>query len=86
MNKAKAERIHARRRALERYGVEMGPATRRRIVSAIQRGDATFVRRRSLRVSIFDVALGDVAPMRVVYDRKRKELITVLPPPAARSA
>jgi hypothetical protein len=80
MSKAKAQRKHARVRAMERYGMEVGPATRRRIIAAIQGGSSFVVRKQSLRVTVHDVDL-DETRVRVVYDRQRKELVTFLPRP-----
>jgi len=81
VNKTKAMRRHARVRALERAGIEMGRATRLEIVGAIRAGQSTFVRRQSLRVSVHDVVLADGPKVRVVYDKTRTEIVTVLPPP-----
>ncbi len=81
--RVKAERAHAQRRALERYGLVCGRHTRQVIIAAITGGKgASFVRRSSLRVSIFDVQIEDGPLVRVAYDRKRKELVTFLPLPA----
>lgn len=78
MSKAKAQRRHARARALERYGVEVGPDTLRRIIADIQGGRSVVVQKQSLRVTVHDVEV-DGTRMRVVYDRQRKELATFLP-------
>jgi hypothetical protein len=78
--KRRSERLHARRRARERYGIEVGPATRKAILAAIANGRHTLVQRSSLRVSVHDVTV-DGIPMRVVLDRHRNELVTFLPRP-----
>jgi len=80
--KRHAQRLHAKRRAAERYGVNLNHALHVALVAAIQAGRATFVRRQSQRVSHFDVTLPTGATARVVYDRQRQVLITVLPPEA----
>lgn len=76
--KAKAQRRHARVRAMERYGMELGPATRGRIIDAIRTGRSSMVERQTLRVSVHDVTI-DERIVRVVYDRRRKEIVTFLP-------
>jgi hypothetical protein len=79
--KAKAQRLHARRRAVERYGIEMGRATRQEILASIRGSRSTCVERQSHRVSIHDVVLGDGVTVRVVYDRQSKEIVSFLPRP-----
>lgn len=77
MNKKKAERIHAKRRALERYNLNVTEEVRNVLKSKIVRGDGTFIRRTSRRVSVWEVAV-DAAVYKVVYDKQRKEIITFL--------
>lgn len=80
VTKAKAQRIHAKRRALQREAVLLTRADMRLMVQQIQAGKATFVRRQSLRVTLWDVAFRDhPVPMRVVYDKLRKNIVTILP-------
>lgn len=62
--------------------MEVGPATRARIISAIRDGRSRVVRRQSHRVTIHDVEL-DETVVRVVYDRRRGEVVTFLPVEAA---
>ncbi|HEX7277887.1 MAG TPA: hypothetical protein VF244_10975 [Acidimicrobiales bacterium] len=76
--KRDAERLHARIRARERYGIELGEASRSAIIRSIQTGTSTIVERQTNRVSVHDVDL-DGQVVRVVYDRARKELVTFLP-------
>lgn len=81
MNKQKAQRRHARIRALERAGIELSDAKRAEIIGLIRSGKSTMVQKQSLRVSVHDVTLRDGGGrVRVVYDRKRHELVTFLPP------
>lgn len=77
--KAEAQAIHARKRARERHGVELGADSLRKIVDVIQSSRSRLVERQSLRVSVHDVDL-DGATYRVVYDRNRKQVVTFLPP------
>ena len=78
--RAQSERIHFRRRALERYGLRLGDAAQDRIVEDIRAGRAVFVERQSHRVRIYDVQYAGQR-MRVVYDRKRRLLVSALPEP-----
>lgn len=77
-NKAHFQKIHAKRRALERYGFDLNNEKYNQIVRLIQRGEANFVRRQSLRVSIFSLFFEDKECV-VVYDRFRKSLASFLP-------
>jgi len=76
MTKAKAQTRHAKRRAMERYGITMNTES---LVRQIQTGqDAIFVWKQSRRVSHWDVVYkGEM--LRVVYDKERQTVITVLP-------
>jgi len=73
LSKKQSQEIHARRRAYERYGVFILPGAMDALVKTIQKGRAQFVKRQSNRISIFDVD-----NKRVVYDRKRKTIVTFL--------
>lgn len=87
VNKAHAQRAHARRRAMERYGINLGPASYERLVRLIQRSESyrkpakvVFVQKRSNRVRLFWVWSGeDGGWLPVVYDRIRKQIVTILP-------
>lgn len=56
MNKAKAQRHHARRRGAERYGLDLTNREMEEIVRAIQRGQARLVNKQSNRISVFDIS------------------------------
>ena len=77
--KKKSQTIHARRRALERYGIIVGPKAIKEIVNTIQRkrGGAEFVKRRTSRITIFDVPFRGKR-VRVVYDSQRKNIVSFL--------
>jgi hypothetical protein len=78
LSKKAAQRAHARRRARERYGVSLTKPSFHAIVQQIQNGKATFLGRTSLRVTEWIVPF-EGAKLRVVYDRKRKTIVTCLP-------
>jgi len=68
----------------QRFGIDLGERRRRLIVQAIQSGRAMFLRRQSQRVSHWRVEVDGVAVV-AVYDNRRKEIVTVLPPGAGGS-
>ena len=80
MRNLKGIRLHARQRAVERYGVSISDAKRRKIINLIHAGKTgRFVKRRSVRVSEWEIPL-DGETFRVLYDKRRKEIVTFLPP------
>lgn len=78
LSKTQALRAHMRRKAAERFHITLTKKDRRDLVQQIQSGKAEFVKRESHRVSHFIVTLGMVRAI-CVYDRLRKEPITLLP-------
>ncbi|HVH77971.1 MAG TPA: hypothetical protein VM782_01155 [Stellaceae bacterium] len=72
------ERRHAMQRASERYGLTLDRKLHKEILDKIQRGHCRLIQRQSLRVAIYDITLPE-ATVRVVYDRKRHELVSFLP-------
>ncbi len=80
MKGSKGIRIHARQRAIQRYGVSISDAKRRKIINLIHSGrTGQFVKRHSLRVTEWEIPL-DGETFRVLYDKKRKDIATFLPP------
>jgi len=79
MNKAKSQKIHARKRGMQRYGLQIGPKTYDLLCNKIRKGeDAVFLMRESNRVSHYAVKHdGDWIP--VVYDNNRSTIVTFLP-------
>lgn len=71
--------MHAKRRALERYGITLNRHDMRALVELIQSGRTEFVEHQSHRVSVHRVPLG-TQMARVVYDRQRQTIVTFLPP------
>jgi hypothetical protein len=78
MTKTQCIRIHLRRKAAERFNVVLTKKDRQDLVAQIASGKAVFVGRDSRRVSKFIVTLGDKKAI-CVYDRLRKEPVTLLP-------
>jgi len=77
-NKKSAQRIHFRRRSLQRYGISLGSEEQKEIAGIIRNGKALFVSRISARLSVFMVYYRDTE-LKVVYDSFRHSLATALP-------
>ncbi len=73
LRKVDRVRRHARRRFRQRVGETLTPQRHDELVRAIQAGLAEFIERPSRRVSIFRVD-----ELRLVYDRRRKLIVTVI--------
>lgn len=77
-DKGDAQRDHCKRRFKERYGIEFNRHLRREFVQLIQHNQCHFVEKQSNRVSVWDlIHEGNV--FRVVYDKQRKNIVTVFP-------
>lgn len=79
MNKRIAQRIHAKRRASERYGLTLNRHEMRGIVTQIRRGKAKFLSRESNRLTHW-IAKIHGNDTRIVYDSERHTIVTFLPP------
>ena len=79
MKRSRNIRVHARQRAVQRYGVNISNRKRREIIGMIHFGVGKFVKRRSVRVTEWEISLGGET-LRVLYDKTRKEIVTFLPP------
>ncbi len=78
LTKLEAERLHAKQRFLERYGIDFNRHMRREFERLIQCYQTHLIRKQSNETSVHDVIYeGEV--YRVVYDKNRKTIITVLP-------
>ncbi len=77
-NKTQALRIHAKRQALLRYNAALSSEDLAHLVNLIRDGRASFVVRKSLRVSCWKVPFKG-REMAVLYDRQRKMIVTFLP-------
>ena len=78
MRKKLSERVHAKRRLVERYGLELNRRELRELVSQIQEAKATHIETQSNRVSLWRVSHGTIEIV-VVYDKKRGTIVTALP-------
>ncbi len=77
-DKSDAQRDHAKRRFKERYGFDFNRNIRREFVGLIQHNQCHLIEKQSNRTSVWDVIYeGNV--FRVVYDKQRKNIVTVFP-------
>lgn len=77
--KKKCQEIHAKKRFLERYnGFDFTEKISKEFIRMIQNGLALCIEKQSNRVSIFKVFY-DNKDFNVVYDKKSKVVVTVLP-------
>jgi AraC-like DNA-binding protein len=77
--KKKCQMKHAKRRFQERFGMTLTQNIHEQMISDIRHGRAVFVQKQSNRVSVFDLTVEDT-PVRVVYDKQRRSIATVLDP------
>lgn len=77
-SKKKAQHLHAKRRFIERYGLEVNRKDLRFMINQIQNGKAKLIERQSHRVSKWRVKFAD-RNVYVVYDKMRKSIVTALP-------
>lgn len=80
--KRSALRVHARRRFASRLGVQLTRDLEAKIVARIRDGYASLVERQSNAIAVWELALPDdprATRIRVVYDRRRRCVVTVLP-------
>ena len=78
LSKKQCQQHHAKKRALERYGLNLITKDLRQLVLDIQNGKSKLIEQQSLRVSIREVEFNGEQVF-VVYDSKRKSIVTFLP-------
>lgn len=78
MEKHLAQRIHAKKRLQERMNVTVNRSDYRKLLDMILTGKAIYLGRRSNRISFFRLDI-EPEPIKVVYDSKRKTIVTVFP-------
>lgn len=78
MKKYRSQRIHAKKRFCQRFGLDLTSGSLSELARQIRDGEAEFVFRQSNRVSVWDVTY-QKRTFRVIYDGRTKEIVTVLP-------
>ncbi len=78
MNKKKAQRTHFQKRLLGRFGTYFSGAEIETIISEIKGNRTIHLGKKTNRVSAHGVTVSGILRV-VLYDKQRKELITVLP-------
>lgn len=79
--KVQMMRLHLKRQAAERFNIVLTKEGRRDLVNQITSGKARCIKTESRRVAHYIVRLGDKQAVQAicVYDRMRKEPVTLLP-------
>lgn len=77
-NKKYAQRIHAKSRAKERYGIDFTAQKRNEIIKMIKHDHVVSRKKQTNRTSIITIRYGDQL-IKLVYDKSRKEIVTFLP-------
>lgn len=80
LSKSQAQQIHARRQFRRRRNIDFTSELHHQVVEMISTHDARarFLEKQSNRVSVWEVPVSGIS-CRVVYDRKRRNIVTVLP-------
>lgn len=78
MKKAEAQYLHTKKRALERFGINLGLHQYQYLIHMIRTGKAKFIKRRSIRVSMWEVVLPDGSIAIAPYDKQRRRIITLM--------
>ena len=76
-SKKKCQQFHTKKRSLERFGIMLTERDQKQICMKIQNGDSIVYRKQSNRVVVHDVEYCG-RTIRVVYDKIRKSIATVL--------
>lgn len=79
--KSTAQRMHAKRKFLQRVGIKLTPELRRELSDKILSKEAELVHKQSNRVSIYDVEheiKGKKETFRLVFDLMRRNIVTIL--------
>lgn len=77
-NKSDAQYLHAKKRAMERYGLDYTKEIEKRFVGKIHRGEAHYMGKQSNRVTYYIINHEEYG-YAVVYDKLRKTIVTFLP-------
>ena len=79
-SKTESQTIHARKRFKERYYLSVSKQDMEKMVSQIRNHDkAVLIEKQTNRVSVWDLLWVDNQKIRVVYDRKRMNIVTAFP-------
>ena len=78
MKKYRSQRLHAKKRFLERCGIKLTTKDLDNLRSQIVDGNAELIRKQSNRVSVWKINFNGTE-VEVVYDKNTKNIVTVLP-------
>lgn len=79
MSKKQGQHVHAKKRALERYGLSYNRIVRKEIIKQIQnRQNARFLEKKTNRIVIWLVRHNEIE-YKIAYDKHRKNIASFLP-------
>ena len=78
MNKIKAQRIHAKNRFLERFGLYLNKSEYKDLITQIQTQKATCIGRDSNRITKWLVKYNN-EQLIAIYDKNRHQIVTFYP-------
>ncbi len=77
MNKSRAQTIHAKKRAKQRYNISLNAGSYKALIKLVHNQKAQTLYRQSLRISIKMIEYENKT-LYFVYDNKRKKIVTFL--------
>lgn len=77
-SKLVCQRIHASKRAFERFGVALTRQKQEAVIDLIQRQKCKLIVKQTNRLSVFSAPIAEGLFAPVVYDKTRKAIVTVL--------
>jgi hypothetical protein len=79
LTKAQAERVHAKKRAKERYNLDLNRFDLREIIQQISLKQAKLLENKTNRLALYQIDVKGIS-CKVIYDRQRKQIVTFLRP------
>ena len=75
--KSKCQEMHAKKRAFQRFGMYLNTET---LIKEIQENKLQFIESQSNRVTVWrKIDKEDELDIVIIYDKKRKQVVTVMP-------
>lgn len=78
-SKKKAQKRHAKIRAIQRYNLPFTKDVEKEILNALANNRTKHIVKQSNRVSIHEYTFNDNKTVRFVYDRLRKTIVSFIP-------
>ena len=78
-SKAEQQKLHAKRRIRERFGISLNDHQLAELVKQIQSSKLKLVEKQSNRISVFLAKIPSGENVRLVYDKNSHTIVTVMP-------